>query len=125
MSITLSTSARNDAVDAIADMVDVGGAGSIEFYTSDFATLLAELDFSNPAFGSSLNGVVSANTITPDISANNGGTLGAFRFLNGEGSPLLSGTVSASGGDINFNTTVVVAGDTISIGSLLLTVPES
>ena len=125
MSITLSTSARDDAVNALADMVDVGGAGTIEFYTASFATLLAELSFSNPAFGAGTSGTATANAITTDTSANDSGTLSVFQIINGEGSPVLSGDVSASGGDINFDSTAVIIGDTIRVDSLTLTVPAS
>jgi len=125
MAITLSTSARDVSVEAISDLVDVGGAGTLEIYTDSFGTLIAELTFSDPAFGGASSGVVTANSITQDTSANSTGTMGAFQFLNGEGSPLLSGSVSASGGDINFNTTSVIEGDTIRVSSMTLTVPAT
>ena len=125
MAITLSTSARDVSVEAISDLVDVGGAGTLEIYTDSFGTLIAELTFSNPAFGGASSGVVTANAITQDTRANSTGTMGAFQYLNGEGSPLLSGSVSASGGDINFNTTSVIEGDTIRVSSMTLTVPAT
>ena len=128
MGVTLSTSARNVLCDAIVDEVDIGaGAGTIEFYTASFATLLSDITFNEPAFTASVAGVCSADVdpALQDTSANNTGTVEAFRILNGESQPLLSGTVSASGGDINFNTTSINLADSVSITSLTVTVPAS
>lgn len=125
MSITLSTSARDVLANAVSDLIDVGGAGTLKIYTDGFGILLAELAFSNPAFGAASNGVCTANTITQDTSANSDGTMGVFQFINGENSPILSGTISASGGDINFDSLVVIEGDTIRVQSMTLTVPAT
>ena len=126
MAVTLSTSARNVLCDAIVDEIDVGASdGSLDFYVDGFGTLLAELTFSSTAFGDAASGVATANAITSDTSANDTGTVGVFQILNGEGSPLLSGTVSASGGDINFNTTSINTGDSVAVTALTVTVPAS
>lgn len=126
MSITLSTSARDVLCNAIVDQIDLGASdGTLEFYVDGFATLLATLTFSSTAFGASSNGVATANSITSDTSADDTGTVGVFQILNGESSPLLSGTCSASGGDINFNTTSINTGDSIAVTSLTVTVPAS
>jgi hypothetical protein len=124
MVVILATSARNDACDAIVDLVDIDGAGTLEFYTATYATLLAELVFNATAFGSASTGTASANAINADTSANATGVAERFRFITGDGVPLLSGTVSAgSGGDINLNTTSINVGDSVSISSLTVTVP--
>jgi len=125
MSVVLSTCARDESCNAIVDLPDVGGAGTLEFYTAGMALLLAELPFSATAFGASSVGVASADTITQDTSANNTGTAELFVFKNGDDQPVLSGTVSATGagGDIELNTTSINVGDSLSMSSLTVTVP--
>lgn len=126
MGVTLSTCARDTACDSIVDLIDVGvGDGQIEFYTDSFGTLLAVLDFQSTAFGDSSNGTASADTIDAETSAVATGVAGNFRLINGDNSGVLSGTVSASGGDINLNTTNIYQGDSLSMSSLTVTVPAS
>jgi hypothetical protein len=126
MSVVLTTCARDDSCDSIVDLVDIGGTGTLEFYTAGMALLLAELPFSGTAFGASSVGVATADTITPDSSANNTGTAELFVFKNGDDNAVLSGTVSATaaGGDIELNTTSINVGDSLSMSSLTVTVPE-
>lgn len=126
MSLVLTTSARDSINDVIVDLLDTGSSvGKLQFYNSDFSTLLSELSFSDPAFTASSNGIVSADTITSDTSANNNGTIERFRFVNSDDVPVVSGTVSAgSGGDINLNSLNISVGDSLSITSLTLSMPE-
>ena len=125
MSVVLTTCARDESCNSIVDLVDVGGTGTLEFYTAGQALLLAELPFSATAFTASSEGVASADTITQDTSANNTGTAELFVFKNGDDSAVLSGTVSATGagGDIELNTTSINVGDSLSMSSLTVTVP--
>jgi hypothetical protein len=54
MSLTVPTASRNAMCNALVDLLDVGSGqstGDLRFYTASFATLLATLLFSNPAFG--------------------------------------------------------------------------
>ena len=130
MGVVISTSARDNACDAVVDLVDSGSSASnnfgvLEFYTGDFVTLLAECNFSNNAFGNASTGVATANSISLDSSANATGVCERFRFVNTDGQPVLSGTVSATGngGDIELNTTSITVGDSLSITSLTVTMP--
>lgn len=126
MGVTLSTCARDTSCNSIVDLFDVGSeVGQIEIYTDGFAILLAVLDFQATAFGSSTTGTASANTIDAETSAVNTGEAGAFQIINGDNQPILSGTVSGSGGDINLNTTSIYMGDSLSMSSLTVTVPAS
>ena len=125
MGVTLSTSARDTACDGIVDLIDTEGIGKLDFYTDGFGTLLAELTFNATAFGDSNTGTATANAIVAEVSATNTGTAGAFRIKAGTDVVVMSGTVSASGGDINLNTTSIFMGDSLSISSLTVTVPAS
>jgi len=126
MSVTLTTGARDGANDGIVDLIDVGsGTAQLEIWTTGFGTLLAELPLSNPAFTASSGGVSTANTITDDSDANDSGTAAVFRIDDRDGTEVLRGSVGTSGEDINFNTVLFVAGDTISITSLTANMPAS
>ena len=125
MAVTLTTSARDTACDSIVDLIDTAGTGKLDFYTDGFGTLLAELVFGATAFGASSTGTATANAITAETSAVATGTAGAFRIMGGNDEVVMSGSVSASGGDINLNTTSIFQGDSLSISSLTVTVPAS
>lgn len=136
MTLALSTDTRNKAADAIADDVDAGASnGYIEIRTgaapgpnaADSGTLLATLPMSDPAFGAAAAGVVTANSITDDSSADATGTAAHFRLKDSDGNVVCEGSVTATGGggDIELNSVSIVSGGTVSITSFTLTVPES
>jgi hypothetical protein len=125
MAITISTASRNAACDAVVDLVDVSGPGTLKFYTAGFATLLATLTFSNPAFGAAATGTATANAITADTSADATGTAASFKIFDGAGAEILLGSVGTSGQDINFNTVSWTTGDNISVSSLTVTMPAA
>ncbi len=124
MAITLTTSARNAAADAIVDLIDAGsGVGYLEFQTSGDVEV-ATLTFSDPAFGNAASGTATASAITDDSNAT-GGTVAKFRIFDSDDNEILSGSVGTSGEDINLNTLSVSASDVVSISSLTLTQPAS
>jgi hypothetical protein len=88
-------------------------------------TLLAELRFGATAFGSSSNGVATANATTQDSSADNTGTPTWFRALKSDGTTVvLDGTAGASGCDLNLsnlNAGQIIAGGAVSVTSLTVT----
>lgn len=126
MAITLTTAARNAACDAVVDLIDVGTTdanGDIMIMTAADAEV-ATLAFANPAFGSAVNGVATANTIQPDTTAT-AGTAALFKFQNRNNVEVLRGTVGTSGADLNLSSLNIGAGDTISISSFTVTMPAS
>jgi hypothetical protein len=128
MGIVLETIARNAACDAIVDLIDVGGAGTLEFKSADSSVAgtneVATVTFGATAFGAASTGVATANSTTDDTSAA-GGTVTHFTIFNGSAAPVFRGTVTATGGggDIEMSTTTVGATDTVSITSLTATMP--
>jgi hypothetical protein len=128
-------------LNALVDEIDTGGAGTIEIRTggapatcetADSGTLLGTLTFGGTAFGAASDGTdkatVTANSITDESSAPNGGTAAHFRVKNGSGTVVLQGTVTGTGGggDMELSNTTVVASDTISIGtSYTIDLPET
>ncbi len=127
----IGTATRNAACDAIVDLLDVGGAGSVKIYTSTqpgsvggtYGTLLGTCPFGATAFGSASTGVATANAITSDTVADNSGTATTFALLTNAAVVHSDGTVGTSGCDINFDNNVIVAGGTIAISAMTLTVP--
>jgi len=128
------------ACDGVVDAVDTGGAGSLRIYAgsvpadADAAlasanTLLAQLTMSATAFGNAADAApgatATANAITDDSSADATGTATFFRILNGSGTVIIQGSVGTSGEDLNLNTVSIVAGATVSVTSLTVTMPET
>ena len=123
MAVTLTTAARNAACNAIVDLVDAGtGDSTLVFYASNGSTEVATLTFAATAFGAANTGVATADTIAPDTSAT-GGTTTIAKFLDGDGTEVLRCTVGTSGADINLSNNVIVAGETLTISALTVTVP--
>lgn len=121
---TISTAARNAAADAITALLNVGGAGSIKFYTSG-AVLLATCPLSATSFGAAAAGVATANAITADSSADANGTADNYAICNNAGTVVITGTVGTSGTDFVFNTVAWTIGDNISVTALTLTMPAT
>lgn len=122
----IQTALRNTLCDAFVDAIDDGaGAGLIEIHTSGFASKLATLTFSDPAYGASSSGTAQENSITNDSSADNTGTAAVCRVTTSDPNTLWEGTVSTSGADINFNSVAFVSGDVVSITDLPVTMPAS
>lgn len=134
----LGTTSRNAACDGIVDAIDGGTPpGRLEHRTgsqptnvgdASSGTLLGTNLFSNPAFGAASSGTATANAITSDTNADASGTAGYFRIYTGAGADtaaLSQGNTSTSGADLNFDNNVIVAGGTIAISSMTVTVPVS
>ena len=131
MAIQTSITARNAELDALAPLAN---SGYIRIYTGGIpatpetavsGTLLAELQFNATAFGAAAAGVITANAITQDSSADNTGVAGTYRALKSDGTTALwDGTVSTSGADLNLNSTSINAGVAVSVSSLTVTLPQ-
>lgn len=131
MATTISTGARNAAVDAITALLN---GGTVEIRTGSqpagpgsaaTGTLLGSLALSATAFGAASSGSATANTITSDTSADNSGTAGWFRAKASGGSGVIDGSITATGGggDLTLDNVSVVAGGTIAVTSWSVTMP--
>lgn len=85
-------------------------------------TLLAELVCGSPFAAAAVNGVLTANAIAQDASANANGTATWFRIVQSDGSTfVMDGSVGTSGSDLNLTTTSIVAGQPVSVSSFVIT----
>ena len=138
MPLRLATTARNDACDAIVDLIDIGGAGTILIrtgtqptnpQTAASGTLLATLTFSATAFGASASGTATAAAITPDTSVDATGVAGWARVLDGGGvdvtDSVMDMDIGQGSGTLDFDNTSFVIGGTAAISSMTVTVPET
>lgn len=131
----ISNAARSAAADGVVDLLDAGaGPGTIQIRTgaqpatvatAATGTLLGTLTLTKPAFGSAVNGVATAVTITGDTSADATGTAGWFRALDSNGNAIIDGSITATGGggDLILDNVSVIAGGTINITSWTVTQP--
>ena len=87
--------------------------------------LLAELRFGADAFPSAVAGLITANAITSDSSANATGTAAWARILKSDGtSVLFDGSVGTASANVVINSTAISAGATVSCSSLTLQVSK-
>lgn len=133
MTIALSTTARNNMMDEIAALIDAGaGAGKLRIYNGTrpasggtATTLLAELTLGDPSFGASAGGVLTANSITGDASADSTGTATWFRVVDSDDNFVIDGDVGTSGSDLNLNTVSLSSGAAVDVTSFVLTAPNA
>ena len=138
MTVNISTQARNDAGDSIVDLIDLGSTnanGVLEIRTGAIpanpqavvsGTLLATLNFLNPAFGNFSNGTAFANPIADDSDIDASGIAGWFRIYDRNGAAVIDGeiTVTGGGGDIEFDNIDFVKGGTVAISQLQGVMPQ-
>jgi len=129
----MSYAAVNAEADALAILANTG---YIRIYDGTRPTnadtavgaqvLLAELRFGETAFGAAVNGVLTANAITADSSANAGGTASWARILKSDGTTALwDDEVGTATSNIILNSVTIGLGANVSISALTHTVPRS
>ncbi len=127
---TAANAARDAALNAVAPTLN---GGTLDIYSgtapanADGAlsgnTLLASLTLGSPAFGSASSGVITANAITGDSSADATGTPTFFRLRTSGGTVVYQGTAGASGQELNLSGLSggqIVAGGSVSVTSLTM-----
>ena len=126
----------NIMVNAEANVVgDALNTGYIRVYdgsqpaTADTAigaqVLLAELRFGADAFPAASAGVLTANPITDDSSANATGTAAWARILQSDGTTTMwDGSVGTASANVILNTVSISSGAVVSCSSLTFTVSK-
>lgn len=135
--MALNTQLTDAVVNAQADLI--GGYldnGYLRIYdgtqaaTADTAVgaqvLLAELRFNADAFPAASGGVLTANAITADSSANASGTASWFRALKSDGTTVvMDGSVGTASANMIIATTTITAAQTVSCSSFTHDVKNS
>jgi hypothetical protein len=130
MAIKFSAAARSARMDTIT--TSVGTSGILRIYSGTrpanvaaaiTGTVLAELTCNASAFAAAASsGVLTANAITQDSSANNTGTATHFRLFQSNGTTaVMDGDVGTSGSDLNLTTTSITATQPVSVTSFVIT----
>ena len=126
----------NLCVNGEADFIGVAAdLGFIRIYdgaqpaTADTAVgaqvLLAELRFAADAFPAAVAGLLTANAITSDASANNTGTAAWARILKSDGtSVLFDGTVGTASANVIINSVAISAGAAVNCSSVTVQVSK-
>lgn len=130
LSTRTATAARNTMLDALAALCNTGylrvysGSQPATPETAASGTLLAELRMNSTAFPASSGGVLTANAITDDSSADATGTAGYFRVLKSDGTTAVFDGTAGIGSSYNLNlvTDQINAGNVIQVTGLTYTV---
>lgn len=129
MALEFADTLANARALAITNARDAGtGAGKIRIYSGvrpskggAATTLLAELTFSDPSAPTAVAGVLTANAIIGDASADASGAATWFREVDSDNVFILDGDVGLSGADLNLNDVNIVAGQPVNISSYVNT----
>lgn len=132
MAWELSTAARHAALSGVLGLIDAGsGPGTIEIRTGSkpgvgaaaTGTLLVTVTCGDPAFATPSGGSSSVSD-PASVAAVGTGTAGWCRVKDSNGTTVIDGTVTATGGggDITLANTSVASGQTVDItgGSILM-----
>lgn len=122
---------RNEMLDALTDNA---ASGILRIYDgtrptdSDTAissnNVLAELVMGSTAFGTASGGVLTANAVTSDSSANATGTASWARLWQSNGTtPLADFSVGTSGAEVTINTVSIVAAAVVSCSAFTISAP--
>ena len=138
MALGFSAVLQRDRLDEITAAIDAGAsAGLLRIYdgtrpaNADTAitsqNLLAELTFSDPSFPAAAGtpGTMTANSITPDNSANATGTATWFRIVDSNSIAVMDGNVGTSGSDLNMGSVAINVGVQVSVTLFVLTAGNS
>ena len=140
MAVRLANNVAIAACDAVVALFDAGaGPGYYEIRTGtqpagpDSAatgTLLVTITMSDPAYGSATDanpGGVSAINGTPSGVAVAAGTAGWFRSYDSNDNPVYDGLCSGTGGgaSMELDNTTIEIGQTATITSSTITMPEA
>lgn len=122
MAITLTTTARDAACNAVVDLVDIGASAAYLLVRAS-TTTLATINLPNPAFGNSSTGVATALGVPLSAVASASGTSDNFQVYSRGGTLLWSGTIGTSNADLIVDNTNLTATQTFTLTAWTHTQP--
>lgn len=131
MALGFSVTIRNAWLDSITS--NAGASALLRFYSGTrpatggtATTLLAELVCNATFAPAASGGVLTANAIANDSSANATGTATWFRVVKADGTThVVDGDVGTSASDIVINTVSFVAGGPVAEATFIITAPNA
>lgn len=129
--MALNTQMADASVNAEADaLAALFNSGKLRIYDGTQPTnadtaigaqvLLAELTFNATAFPAASGGVLTANAITSDSSANASGTASWFRCVKSDGTTvIMDGSVGTATSNLVMSTTTITATQTVSCSAFV------
>ena len=136
MWVHLSDAAREAMSDAIVALIDAGssGDGQVKLYGDTPAvdaetavgsqTLISTHNFSDPAFGAAVDGVVTADPIDNDTSAAASDDATWARVTDSDGVVIMDWDAGESGTTLILDESTITIGDTVAITSAVMTMPD-
>ena len=131
MALAFAAATRNGWLDAVNTLMNAGaGAALIRLYDGTrpatggaATTLLAELTCSDPAASAAASGVLTFSAITQDSSANATGTATWARIVDSDNNFVLDMSVTGTGGggDLQLNSTSIVATAVVAVNAATIT----
>lgn len=124
MGTTVSTAARNAAVNAITALLNAGttnAAGKVRLATSSDVTVSTH-NLSVDAFADASNGVATANAIAADTNTV-GGIAARALWLNRDDVEVWRNNVGTSGAETIVSTTNIPAGAELQMSSATISLP--
>jgi hypothetical protein len=124
MAVTHPVAVRNGLAGYAVGQLDLNTPpGKLVMQTAAGAAV-ATVTFANPAFGAPAAGTATANAMVDDTNAI-GGTIAKAELRQGGATPIIlcSVTATGGGGDIQMNSVVVSAGQTVRVASLTYSGP--
>ena len=126
MALGYVSTLRNARMDAITTAVGASGLARLYDGTRPATggagtTLLAECACAATFAAAAAGGVLTANAIANDASANASGTATWGRITTSGGTAVLDFNVGTSGSDMNMTTNVIVATQPVSVSSFVIT----
>lgn len=123
------TADRNTMLDVLTTAI--GTSGKLKIYAGSQPTdvgtalsgqtLLASLACSSTFAAGASSGVLTANSISNDSSADNTGTAAWFTVTKSDDTRIIDGTVGTSGCDMTIDNTSITAGQVVSCSSFAIT----
>jgi hypothetical protein len=117
----VGASTRNRMLDTIN--TEIGASALLPDTALGAQVLLAELTFNSTPFGAASAGVITANAITSDSSANATGTASWASIVTSGGTRKIDCSVGTSSANVILNTTSIVSGATVSCSACTITMP--
>jgi hypothetical protein len=124
MAVTHPVNIRNGIANFVVDQLDLNTPPGKLVMQSSTGSAVATLMLSSPAFGGAISGTATAALINSDTNAV-GGTIAKAELRQGDNTPIVlcSVTATGGGGDIQLNSVVISAGQQVSLASLTYSAP--